>query len=129
MKILIIVFPKRNVLIDDKGRALLSDFGLSVILGGFANLSCTYTGGKMGMPIWAAPELFFDEISLSKEVQPPKASTKCDMYSFACLMIWYEAAIVVLLHTNFMQIFSGRYPWMARSLPESLSVMDHVRNG
>lgn len=45
------------------------------------------------------------------------------------LCIWYEAAIVVLLHTNVMQIFSGRYPWMARSLPESLSVMDRVRNG
>jgi len=51
----------------------------------------------------------------------------CTLSHASC--IWYEAVTVVLLHTNFMQIFSGRHPWMARSHPESVSVVNRVRNG
>ncbi|KAJ8586219.1 kinase-like protein [Rhizopogon salebrosus TDB-379] len=75
-----------NVLINNEGRAVLTDFGLSIILGGFTNVSCIYTDGKTGMVAWAAPELFIDDASLTKDVESPQASTKSDVYSFACLM-------------------------------------------
>jgi serine/threonine protein kinase len=78
--------PKFNVLINNEGRAVLTDFGLSIILGGFTNVSCIYTDGKTGMVAWAAPELFIDDASLAKDVESPQASTKSDVYSFACLM-------------------------------------------
>ncbi|KAG1819810.1 kinase-like domain-containing protein [Suillus subaureus] len=73
-----------NVLIDDNERAVLTDFGLSVILGGFTNLSVTYTDAKIGGALaWAAPELFPDHQADSKGPNPSPSS---DVYSFACLM-------------------------------------------
>lgn len=73
-----------NVLIDDDERAVLTDFGLSVILGGFTNLSVTYTDAKIGGALaWAAPELFPDHQADSKGPNPSPSS---DVYSFACLM-------------------------------------------
>ncbi|KAG1731178.1 kinase-like domain-containing protein [Suillus paluster] len=86
-----------NVLIDDEGRAVLTDFGLSVILGGVPNLSCTYTDAKPGTIAWAAPELLLDETSPSgKEVQSESPGPESDMYSFAYLMYL---------------IFTGSHPW------------------
>ncbi|OJA17908.1 hypothetical protein AZE42_09200 [Rhizopogon vesiculosus] len=106
-----------NVLIDNERRAVLTDFGLSVILGGFANLSCTYTEGKPGTAAWAAPELFIDDASLSdesKDVQSPSPSKESDVYSFACLMYL---------------IFSGRHPWVVRREADLANVIFRVRKG
>jgi serine/threonine protein kinase len=73
-----------NVLIDDDERAVLTDFGLSIILGGFTNLSVTYSDAKSGGALaWAAPELFLDPPA---DGQGPNPSTSSDVYSFACLM-------------------------------------------
>lgn len=71
-----------NVLIDDDERAVLTDFGLSIILGGFTNLSVTYTDAQMGTEAWAAPELFSD----SHDSRGHNPSLPSDVYSFACLM-------------------------------------------
>ncbi|OAX32966.1 kinase-like protein [Rhizopogon vinicolor AM-OR11-026] len=106
-----------NVLIDNEGRAVLTDFGLSVILGGFASVSCTYTEGKPGTVAWAAPELFIDGASLindSKDVLSPSPSKESDVYSFACLMYL---------------IFSGRHPWVVRHEAELVNIISRVRSG
>jgi serine/threonine protein kinase len=57
---------------------VLTDFGLSVILGGFTNVSCRYSDGKTGAIAWAAPELL--------GYPSPQPSTESDTYSFACIM-------------------------------------------
>ncbi|KAG1854806.1 kinase-like domain-containing protein, partial [Suillus subalutaceus] len=75
-----------NVLIDDDERAVLTDFGLSVILGGFTNLSVTYSDTKIGAQAWAAPELLFDP----PDGKGPNPSPSSDVYSFACLMYLFS---------------------------------------
>jgi serine/threonine protein kinase len=91
--------PKLNVLIDDDERAVLTDFGLSIILGGFTNLSVTYSDAKSGGALaWAAPELFLDPPA---DGQGPNPSTSSDVYSFACLMYLVRDLPLVLLWFSF----------------------------
>ncbi|KAG2126835.1 kinase-like domain-containing protein [Suillus clintonianus] len=104
-----------NVLINDEGRALLTDFGLSVILGILPDLSCAYTDAKAGTLAWAAPELvLFDESSTSssKDEQSPPVRVENDMYSFACLMYL---------------IVSGNPPWGHNA--KSLAIMKRLKAG
>ncbi|KAG1769000.1 kinase-like domain-containing protein [Suillus occidentalis] len=99
-----------NVLIDDGEKAVLTDFGLSVILGGFTNLSVTYTDAKTGSPGWAAPELFPDA-PCSKG---PSPSPQSDVYSFACLM---------------HMIFTGFHLWNITGIHAEWNTITRVRTG
>ncbi|KIJ09515.1 hypothetical protein PAXINDRAFT_17388 [Paxillus involutus ATCC 200175] len=79
-----------NVLIDNDGKARLSDFGLSAVLGGLnGGSSFALTTCRPGAIEWAAPELVLTPDS----VQPCPAS---DIFSFGCIML---------------QILSGQPPW------------------
>jgi len=93
-----------NVLINHEGRAMLTDFGLSVILGGFTNLSCAYPDAKVGAPAWVAPEL----VNLDGFLRPSKQS---DVYSFAYLMYL---------------IFSGCHPWLVQGRQAGMIILMHV---
>ncbi|KAJ8586216.1 kinase-like protein, partial [Rhizopogon salebrosus TDB-379] len=95
-----------NVLINNEGRAMLTDFGLSVILGGFTNLSYVYTDAKPGAAAWAAPELF--------NLDAPQPSKQSDVYSFAYLMYL---------------IFSGRHPWPVQQHNAGVAIIIHAREG
>lgn len=97
-----------NVLINDDERAVLTDFGLSIILGGFTNLSVTYTNAKAGALAWAAPELFPDTPD-DKESNP---SPQSDVYSFACLMYF---------------IFTGSHLWDMKGANAAANIMFRVK--
>lgn len=99
-----------NVLIDDDEKAVLTDFGLSIILGGFTNLSVTYTDARTGSPGWAAPELFPDP-PCSKG---PNPSSQSDVYSFACLMY---------------MIFTGFHLWNMTGIHAEWNTISRVRTG
>ncbi|KAG2748279.1 kinase-like protein [Suillus brevipes Sb2] len=101
-----------NVLIDDDEKAVLTDFGLSVILGGFTNLSVTYTDAKTGSPVWAAPELLLDPTC----TKGPDPSPPSDVYSFACLMY---------------MIFTGSHLWNLTGTNDWIqwSIVSRIKNG
>ncbi|KAG1749534.1 kinase-like domain-containing protein [Suillus lakei] len=99
-----------NVLVDDDETAVLTDFGLSIILGGFTNLSVTYTDAKIGTLAWAAPELFPDPPGS----KGPSPSPPSDVYSFACLMYL---------------IFTGSHLWNMTGPNAGPNTMLRVRTG
>ncbi|KAF9231678.1 kinase-like domain-containing protein, partial [Melanogaster broomeanus] len=79
-----------NVLVDDDGRACLSDFGLCSILGGLhGGSSFVRSTCRPGAIRWAAPELVLNPDTV-------KATTASDVFSFGCIML---------------QILSGQVPW------------------
>ncbi|OJA19894.1 hypothetical protein AZE42_07020 [Rhizopogon vesiculosus] len=79
-----------NVLIDNEGNAVLTDFGLSVILGGFADVSCIYTEAKSGTAAWAAPEFFIDGASSLMDLR---------MYN---LQVQARKAMCTLSHASYL---------------------------
>ena len=83
--------PQSNILIDSSGRALLSDFGLSVILAELEGAS--YLTSSMGGTIrYAAPEIYaFQEDSTNVRV-----STRSDVYSFGSVM--YQVSVYCSSH-------------------------------
>lgn len=68
----------RNVMVDDRGRGILVDFGIAK---GPALIDLTPTNVVMGTPEYLAPELF----------DSTEASRASDIYSFGCLV--YEAFV------------------------------------
>lgn len=99
-----------NVLIDDDEKAVLTDFGLSIILGGFTNLSVTNTDAKIGTLAWAAPELCPDP----PDSKAPNPSTQSDVYSFACLMYL---------------IFTGSHMWNMTGVAAGINTMIRASRG
>lgn len=82
-----------NILIDSKGNAHVTDFGLSAILAECDSSSCeTYYPGSIR---WAAPEL----IDLADE-EAGRPTTRSDVYSLGCVIF---------------QVLSGKLPydWLA----------------
>ncbi|KAF9232737.1 kinase-like domain-containing protein, partial [Melanogaster broomeanus] len=78
-----------NVLIDDKGKACITDFGLSVLLTGLGG-STFATSQVRGTLRWAAPENLYLNVQFSGDRESvPKVSptTRSDIYSFGRLML------------------------------------------
>ncbi|KAF9238954.1 kinase-like domain-containing protein, partial [Melanogaster broomeanus] len=79
-----------NVLIDDKGRACIADFGLSMLLtelGGSTFATSIQVGGTLR---WAAPENLYLNIPFTGDRDNfPKVSptTRSDIYSFGRIML------------------------------------------
>ncbi|KAI6010923.1 kinase-like domain-containing protein [Pisolithus orientalis] len=65
-----------NVLISDRGRALLADFGFSYLANSTFNMTVS---GKVGFSIyWTAPEILLDEVDISAEA---------DVWSFGMTLL------------------------------------------
>jgi serine/threonine protein kinase len=116
------LFTQNNVLIDDDGRAVLTDFGLSKVIDEISDPTGNTTVMMGGAIRWKAPELLFDEPedSTSPEVSP-MPSTASDVYSFACTA--YEVSPVRRFY---------RKGWVYTNLPLStpyslLLVGFHIR--
>ena len=76
-----------NILINDEGKALLSDFGLSnLVVGTQGSVFISSTVG--GSPRWAAPELYCVEDDVE---HTPVISKPCDVYSFGSVMLQVSA--------------------------------------
>ncbi|KAF9238963.1 kinase-like domain-containing protein, partial [Melanogaster broomeanus] len=77
-----------NVLIDDKGRARITDFGLSMVLTeleGSTFATSVQTGGTLR---WAAPENLHLNLSGDRENVPKiSPTTRSDIYSFGRVML------------------------------------------
>jgi len=96
-----------NVLVTDKHRACLADFGLSTASDSqvlnITSLSTKHAGGTLR---WTSPEIFEGEQSIN--------TSSSDVYSFACVS--YEVFCVLvgalsLSHSIDFQIFSGLIPF------------------
>lgn len=77
-----------NVLIDRNGRARISDFGLSTILGEIGSTFATSSTGKpRGTLRWAAPELLDLVDHGDPKPQHTGPTIQSDIYSFGSLML------------------------------------------
>jgi serine/threonine protein kinase len=86
MSILIDFLCQSNILLDDEGKALLSDFGLSnVVVGARGPLYITSSIG--GSVRWAAPENF----SISEGDRVSTVTTHGDIYSYGSVMLQVRA--------------------------------------
>jgi serine/threonine protein kinase len=91
-----------NVLIDDGGKAVLCDFGLSRVKADATSHTVrANTGGIIGSRNWMAPEQL-----LGKSLKKP-----CDIYAFG--MTLYEVSLdcIALQMLSLTQSF-GRFSWM-----------------
>ncbi|KAG2101771.1 hypothetical protein BD769DRAFT_182959 [Suillus cothurnatus] len=68
-----------NVLIDSRGKACLTDFGLSTASGGFRGASYFGQAGRHGAIRWTAPELI---VGIGQH-----STFESDVYSFESIMI------------------------------------------
>ncbi|KIK94596.1 hypothetical protein PAXRUDRAFT_439517 [Paxillus rubicundulus Ve08.2h10] len=66
-----------NILIDNEGQPLISNFELSCILEEY-NTTSYFKSHRLGSIQWAAPELL---------EEPPKFSIESDVYSYGCTML------------------------------------------
>lgn len=76
---------QNNILVSDKGTAILADFGLSRLLEAdpmLSNQNYTSTSGLKGTINWIAPELLGHEADSS-----PKASPESDVWSMGCVIL------------------------------------------
>ncbi|KAF7975595.1 hypothetical protein HWV62_9161 [Athelia sp. TMB] len=84
-----------NILIDDSGKACLTDFGLSSLKAGFEGTSY-WTGTIGGAMRWRAPELL-PPIDWDATVAfTPVLNTACDVFSYGQIVL---------------QVFSGQLPY------------------
>ncbi|KAG1790794.1 kinase-like domain-containing protein [Suillus plorans] len=95
-----------NVVLDDSGKALLIDFGLSNVLGGMAGSCLSLSVARPGAVRFAAPELLVAEEATSQPTgmdsavdnEPPVSipNVPSDIYSLGCIML---------------NVFTEKLPW------------------
>ena len=80
---------QNNILVDDDGHAILTDFGLSKVIEELAGPTGNTTSMLGGTIRWQAPELIFDKHEEDGEEGHSRKSGSClslssDVWSFAC---------------------------------------------
>ncbi|KNZ79294.1 Serine/threonine-protein kinase HT1 [Termitomyces sp. J132] len=121
-----------NVLVDDTGRALLADFGISSVSDTniLAWTSQTKGVSKGGSVRWQAPELFLVGDNDNEELEAPKNTTASDVYALGCVALEVLISFYVAHHiqfTQFPKIFTGNVPFAY--LPNDFNVMLQVQSG
>ncbi|KAJ6534228.1 kinase-like domain-containing protein [Mycena capillaripes] len=94
-----------NILVDNSGRACLTDFGLTVLL----DASTSQTRNGAGCTRWMAPETL-DPVTWGVQDRP--CTTASDMYAFACVCL---------------ELYTGNAPF--RELGESAVILQVVQGG
>jgi serine/threonine protein kinase len=102
-----------NILLDDEGKALLSDFGLSnVVVDAFGPLYVTSSIG--GSVRWAAPEHF--HISYGNRIST--VTTHGDIYSYGSVMLQVriitttsQNSSLIPICIHLLQVLSGKLPY------------------
>ncbi|KAG6907250.1 hypothetical protein DXG01_009703 [Tephrocybe rancida] len=103
-----------NILVDDGGRALLADFGISSvsnseIVGWTSQTTDNSSGGTVR---WQAPELISVGDNEEEEEERPKNTRASDIYAWGCVCL---------------EIFTGKIPFA--NLPNDYNVIHHVQSG
>ncbi len=71
-----------NILVDQRGQAIITDFGLSKVMSDVSDLVCSsFFAGSMR---WMAPELIE---ALAAEELIPQVTTASDVYAFASVCL------------------------------------------
>ena len=102
------IYSKANVLVDSKGHAVVSDYGLALILD-----SSEFTSIKTaGTCRWTAPEIM--NPPNNEDVPLPQLTVKSDIFSYA--MTVFEVHLHSLppclnTHTTQKKIFAGEQPF------------------
>ncbi|OAX38704.1 kinase-like protein [Rhizopogon vinicolor AM-OR11-026] len=94
-----------NILIDDNGQALLTDFGLSnvieEVLVSEASVRNTRFATSLfaGSTRWMAPELI-EALTNDDDAEPPPISTSSDVYAFACVCLEIATGCLPFSHRS-----------------------------
>ncbi|KAG6918453.1 hypothetical protein DXG01_014330 [Tephrocybe rancida] len=101
-----------NILVDDGGRALLADFGISSVSSSeiVEWTSQTTDNSSGGTVRWQAPELI--SVEDNKEEGRTKHTKASDIYAWGCVCL---------------EIFTGKIPFA--NLPNDYNVIHHVQSG
>jgi serine/threonine protein kinase len=82
-----------NILIDEKGYAIITDFGLSKVMEEMSeSINSMTTSFFAGSTRWMAPELI---MSLVNDDHVPPITTSSDVYAFAS--VCFEVKLLFLL--------------------------------
>ncbi|KAG6875968.1 hypothetical protein C0993_006528, partial [Termitomyces sp. T159_Od127] len=101
-----------NVLVNDAGCALLSDFGISSVMDSdLVSWTSQITGSKPGTVRWQAPELI-PIVDGDDDGEAIKCTTASDVYAWACVMF---------------EIFVGQVPF--GNIRHDAAVVVHVQSG
>ncbi|KDR73031.1 hypothetical protein GALMADRAFT_73323 [Galerina marginata CBS 339.88] len=92
-----------NILVDESGNAIITDFGLSKVLGEMSDPANKATSIFAGSTRWMAPELI---LALVEDLLPP-ITTFSDVYAFASICL---------------EIASGQLPYPNRSNDHAVTV-------
>ncbi|KIK76731.1 hypothetical protein PAXRUDRAFT_168950, partial [Paxillus rubicundulus Ve08.2h10] len=115
-----------NILINDDGEPLISDFGLSSILEEYNETSYFKSGRTAGATRWVAPEL------LGQHTERPKPSIESDVYSYGCVMLHTLSGQVPFLGIHDMVLYqakiSGNHPQRPTDLPIEDSCWQVIEN-
>ncbi|KAF7971576.1 hypothetical protein HWV62_20828 [Athelia sp. TMB] len=109
-----------NILIDDHGHALLTDFGLAKIIEDVTGAMKVATSFFAGSTRWLAPELILALVQ--DDGQPPPITTSSDVYAFACVCLEIATGHVPFPnrsndHAVTVDIMRGVRPCRGASLP------------
>jgi len=114
-----------NILINDDGEPLISDFGLSSILEEY-NETSYFKSRRTASTRWVAPEL------LGKHEERPKPSIESDVYSYGCVMSHTLSGQIPFLSIHDMGLYNakitGNHPQRPTGLPIEDSYWQVIEN-
>ncbi|EJD39453.1 kinase-like protein [Auricularia subglabra TFB-10046 SS5] len=100
-----------NVLVSDKGRALLADFGLCTFMETTETSTRTMTGlRQQNSAQFAAPELILSEVA-------PRKTASTDVYAFGMMIIQVRTVLSRVQLDNLDKAFTGQPPWPGLGFP------------
>jgi serine/threonine protein kinase len=79
------LFLQGNILIDDNGRAIITDFGLSKVMEELSGSLNRHTSFFAGSARWMAPELMSSLVR--DDSRAPPITTSSDVYAFSCVCL------------------------------------------
>ncbi|KIJ10929.1 hypothetical protein PAXINDRAFT_85299, partial [Paxillus involutus ATCC 200175] len=115
-----------NVLIDADGQPLISDFGLSSILGEYDDETSYFKSHRHGSIRWVAPEL------LGELEESPRPSIESDIYSYGCIMLHTLSGKIPYSEIRDISVifkkFNGVLPQRPMDLPIEASHWELIEN-
>ena len=111
-----------NILIDEHGYAIITDFGLSKVIEEMSETISKGTSFFAGSTRWMAPELIMALVK--DDGQVPPITTFSDVYAFAsvCLEVCLALVLKLIMWLMCMQVATGRLPYPHRTNDHAVTV-------